>query len=65
MPSADQLALQKHQLMVDIIFHHQLWRKGLIDQPKYSIAELSEALDYALTYMGSIDHEKAYQKEVN
>jgi hypothetical protein len=41
-----------------ILKHHNIWRRGLIDDPKYTPTEIGEAIDIAIKHISNLDKPK-------
>ena len=44
---------------LEILKHHNVWRRGLVDDPKYTPTEIGQAIDVAIHHMEYVEKIKA------
>jgi hypothetical protein len=48
---------------LEILKHHNVWRRGLVDDPKYTPKEIGEAIDVAIKHLEYVETLSAIESE--
>jgi len=48
---------------LEILKHHNVWRRGLVDDPKYTPTEIGQAIDVAIKHLEYVETLSAIESE--